>query len=80
MGRKAWLRPRKKKLVKGHIRVTKKGETQVIDPFLHEYPHAPKDKKAKKQKSKKENLKPSKKARENQIQEAKKELACRLGV
>ena len=36
--KKAWFRhPRKKKLRKGFVRVTKHG-TQIVEPHLHEYP------------------------------------------
>lgn len=36
--KKAWLiHPRKKKLRKGFVRVTKHG-TQIVEPHLHEYP------------------------------------------
>lgn len=82
MARKsAWLNPRKKKLVKPHTRVTKKGETEFIDAHLHDYPTKLKGKEGKKKKSKEDKLSPKETSKDKQkVKEAKKEAACRLGV
>jgi len=81
MGRKAWLRPRRKKIVKGHLRVTKHG-AEWISPFLHEYPHAPEELKNK-PKGKKEAYPKGEKLQPNEkemMKKGKEEMACRLGV
>lgn len=77
-----WLNPRTKKMVKGTLRVTKKGTT-FVEPHLHEYPKGMETKETKKRRKKekpKEELQVSKKKREEQIKQAKEEMACRLGV
>lgn len=53
MSKKAWLNPRRKKMVKSFVRSGKKG-VQVVEPHLHEYPHADKDKLGKDRKRKEE--------------------------
>ena len=81
MGKKAWLHPRVKKLVKPHIRIGK-NKTEVIEPYLHEYPHADKLK-VKKERPKKEEqkkLSPSEKKKKENVDKAEQELACKMGV
>ena len=64
-----WLKnPRTKKMVKPHLRVTKKG-VEWIDTFLHEYPKKIAEKLAGK-------IRPKKKEKEGKI-EPKKEKAIR---
>jgi len=82
MGRKAWLRPRIKKLVKPHLVRTKSGKVTVVDSYLHDYPH--KDKEPKKTRTKKGEesnvAKPKRSKMQEDLEKARKELACKLNA
>jgi len=81
MAKKAWLNPRRKKLVKPHLVTTKSGRVKMVDSYLHDYPH--KDKELKKDKNKKEEkdtLSPNKKKQKDDVKKAEKELACKMNI
>lgn len=78
MSRKAWLHPRKKKLISPSIRTTKKGGIQIVKAHEHEYPNKLKPADKIKKNKKEDRLATSK--RKKNTDDAKKEMACRMGA
>jgi hypothetical protein len=96
MSRKAWLNPRKKKLIGPSIRTSKQG-IQIVKGHEHEYPNKLEPLHSKNKKNKKndnqteknndeKNVKDVKKnrlatsERKNNVDDAKREMACRMGA
>ena len=83
MGRKAWLNPRKNKMVAPSVRITKDGVVDV-KAHEHEYPNKLKPAKNSKKDKKAEDLlkgrtTKGKEKKETKLDKAKKEMACRMG-